>query len=143
VDAPLESGVSPPNRWLLFLELNRPQARRQSAEEMVTEEFVRVWFGPFGRGGIVLRVMPDGRVIDESPARGDDVPRLARAAATPNGWTCWVPIPASAIEADGVLRVGIERVDQRGVRSTWPRPSLPWQREPARLAIDTRSWTRD
>ena len=136
VDAPLERGTSMPDRWLLFLEV---VDRTESPDG-----FVRVWLGPSGRSRCVLKVMRDGRVLDESPpgveAVAGDIPRLARVVETARGWTCWLSLPSSAIEADGLLRLGVERVDGDGVRMAWPRPMLPWQREPGRLAIGTETW---
>ena len=51
-------------------------------------------------------------------------------------------LPPHAIEPSGVLRLGVERLDERGVRSAWPRALLPWESEPGRAAIDTRGWER-
>lgn len=141
VDAPLDRAAGVPTRWLLFLELGRGEG----ASEAGAGGYVRVWFGPLGRPSAVLRVLADGRVIDESPPGGrssesGDVVRQVRVAETGAGWSCWLPIPLGAIEGDGVLRLGVERVDARGVHSAWPRPMLPWQQEPSRLAIDTSEW---
>jgi hypothetical protein len=137
VDAPLERGASMPDRWLVFLDVV------DRVEE--TEGFVRVWLGPSGRSRCVLKVMRDGRVLDESPSApggaAGDIPRLARVVETARGWTCWLSIPPSAIDSDGLLQVGIEQVDGRGARSSWPRPMLPWQREPGRLGIGTSTWS--
>jgi hypothetical protein len=144
VDAPLAGGETPPDRWLLYVELNEPAGRRGNADDLSgSTDILRVWFGPFGRSSVVLRVLPDGRVIDESgpgPGAGRDIPRVVRVARSDHGWSCWVPLPISAIEKNGTLRIGVERVDGRGVRTSWPRPSLPWQQEPSRIAIDTTIW---
>jgi hypothetical protein len=144
VDAPLAGGETPPDRWLLYVELQAPVGRDGNAIDLPgSTGLLRVWFGPFGRSTVVLRVLPDGRVIDETApglGAGRDVPHVARVARSDHGWNCWLPLPVSAIEKDGTLRIGVERVDGRGVRTSWPRPSLPWQQEPSRIAIDTTIW---
>jgi hypothetical protein len=129
---------------LLYVEMNEPAGPPAHADDLSgSADLLRVWFGPFGRSTAVLRVLPDGRVIDETGpglAMGRDVPRVARVARSDHGWSCWVALPLSAIEKDGTVRIGLERVDRRGVRTSWPRPSLPWQQEPSRIAIDTTIW---
>jgi hypothetical protein len=142
VDAPLGNEGSGPDRWLLYLEVGVAPTATEAREE----DSVRVWLGPLGRPRMVLRVMRDGRVLDESPpgaegSSGRDVPRLARTAATARGWSCWLGIPVTAVEAGGLLRLGVERTDPRGVRSCWPRAAMPWQAEPSRVAIDTAGWS--
>lgn len=142
VDAPVGQGTGSPDRWLLYMELNEPRESRNGAE---AGGFVRVWFGPMGRSRVVLRALPNGRVIDDSPPGIDsprDIPRVARVAQTERGWACWIPIPGGAFEGEGLFRLGVERIDARGVRTTWPRPSLPWQHEPSRITIDGSVWQR-
>lgn len=142
VDAPPGEGLAAPDRWLVYLEVGV----EVGAEAPSAEESVRVWLGPLGRSRAVLRVMKDGRVLDESPPADDgsvvrDMPRLARVATTSRGWALWLPVPPGAIEPGGLLRVGVERFDRRGVRWSWPRASLPWQVEPSRIAVNTTGWS--
>jgi len=61
------------------------------------------------------------------------------SAGRPAAWSAWVPIPAS-VQAGRLVRVGMQRVDARGVRSAWPRPMMPWQIEPGRVALDLGQW---
>jgi hypothetical protein len=57
-------------------------------------------------------------------------------------WVAFVDIPSDAFEPDGTLVLGAERVDARGVRSVWPRPVLPWESNPPRIAVDPATWRR-
>lgn len=108
--------------WSLFVEC-------RAAAEAPGLDVLRVWLGPRGAGERVIRVAPG-----ESGEPGVVTGRMDR------GWWAQVPIPPEAIDEFGVLLWAVERVDARGVRSTWPRPQLPWQEDPGRVAVDTRSW---
>lgn len=57
-------------------------------------------------------------------------------------WVAFVDVPSEAFEPDGTLILGAERIDTRGVRSVWPRPVLPWETEPPRIAVDPATWPR-
>src|SRR6185369_5690677 len=110
-------------------------------------ELLRLWLGPFGAPIAVLKVTPDGSMTDESVfAAGTDPPaeavlqRPIRVSRQADRWTAWIPIPKGAIGSDGVLRFALERLDERGIRSSWPRAMLPWQREPGRAAVGTGAW---
>lgn len=145
VDAPLETTTTAaPDRWLLYVEITNPVGGAASPAADVRPAFVRVFLGSFGRSVAVLRILEDGRVLDDSPPQptgpARDLPRVVRIIRTPRGWSCWLPIPPSSIDANAILKLGIECVDTRGVRTSWPRPSLPWQQEPSRVSIDTAAW---
>ena len=103
-----------------------------------------MFLGGIGRSHAILRVLRDGRVLDESPPRAGTAPRdlarVVRAVQTSQRWACWVPIPPSAVEDTERVFLGVEYFDARGVRSSWPRPSLPWQQEPGRLVIELGAW---
>jgi len=111
------------------------------------EEELRIWLGPLGEPTALLRISPSGVMIDEIGVAADGVRTARRGSGTPvevkveeGGWSCWVPIPSRCVEGTGVLRLGLERTDARGVRTAWPRRMLPWQREPGRWAIDVSAW---
>lgn len=55
-------------------------------------------------------------------------------------WSLRVALPEKAIDPDGTVRLALERVDARGARSSWPRPMLPGEAEPARAVIDLKGW---
>lgn len=120
-DAPALSG------WTLYVECKRPVGGVEGPHE-----FIRVWLGPTGRSRLVVRAGPEDA---EGTSPGVSVVREAAR------WALRFDIPASCIEPDGTLRLGIERADARGVHSAWPRRMLPWQAEPGRLAVDTGAWS--
>lgn len=106
------------------------------------EDAVRVWIGPYGRPRHILRVTSLGDATDVrggTPGSGAEVlgVQVTRRA---DRWIARIPLPADAVESDGVIRLAVERIDSRGVRSSWPRPMLPWQPEPGRVALDPRAW---
>jgi hypothetical protein len=87
-------------------------------------DIVRVHLGPSNA---------PGRVITLSAPPEDQTPWSDR-------WTARATIPESEIEAGQTLRIGIERIDERGVRTTWPRPVLPGQSLVPRAVIDLTTW---
>lgn len=113
--------------WMLYVECRRPEAGVESPQE-----FIRVWLGPTGRARLVVRASPEESAENSAGAS---------VVKEPGRWAARIEIPASCIEPDGTLRVGIERGDSRGVHSAWPRRMLPWQAEPGRLAVDTTAWS--
>ncbi len=101
-------------------------------------EFVRVWLGPFGRPTAVFRATTAGVLIDETQGPGAEP--VGEVRRLDDRWVCRVAIPERSVDADGTIRVGVERTDARGQHSAWPRPMLPWQPEPGRAAISTSAW---
>ena len=122
------------DRWAIFLECRSPAIGR--------EETIRVWLGAYGAPAAVLKIGSTGSVIDELATKQGLEPLVRGVSIIRQGdtWSARVPIPARCIEKDGTLRLGIERTDGRGRRSSWPRPLLPWQAEPGRIAVDTAAW---
>lgn len=43
-------------------------------------------------------------------------------------------------DPDGLLRLAVVREDKKGARSAWPRPMVPGQQEPGRIALDPSLW---
>lgn len=97
-----------------------------------------LWFGQQGRSAAVLRISRSG-VLRDDQSPGTE----ARLEVTDEGdrWSVSVPVPLAAIEPGQVLRLGATRRDPRGVRTAWPRRLMPWDREPARVAIDLKTWS--
>ncbi|MDX2117006.1 MAG: hypothetical protein SFY96_02360 [Planctomycetota bacterium] len=117
------------NRWTLRLDIDDIATR---------EQVVRVWIGPRRDGqtpAAEVRLRPAGLEPLFATDAGVDV--LATRAS--ERWILRVIIPPSLIDENGMLRLGIERADSEG-RVSWPRPMLPWQMEPGRLALDLRAW---
>ena len=104
---------------------------------------VRLWFGPTGRPTALLVVTAAGTVrealddSDDGPAPGAPVVVTTER----DRWSCIVDLPESVVEAPGVVRVGFERRDDTGRRSTWPRPLFVWDDEPGRALVSLRMWT--
>lgn len=126
---------SPGDRWTLFIECRSPAIGR--------EETIRVWLGAYGAPSAVLKIGSSGSVMDEIAPKQGLEPTVRGGSITRQGdtWSARIPLPARCIEEGGTLRVGIERTDGRGRRTSWPRPMLPWQGEPGRIAVDTAAWS--
>ncbi len=117
--------------WRLYVECKLPPGSSPSGE------LVRVWIGPFSAPSSVLAVTSDGRV---NPELGGSGPAWTDVGLGDDRWSFDLDLPAGAVGANGVLRLAIEHIDTFGERTSAPRRMLPWQREPGRLAIDTRAW---
>lgn len=121
--------------WLLHIECRAPA-------DAHGEDTVDVWLGPLGSPSAVLHISADRPVTDLLGNRsgrsgvvdGVTITRLS------DRWIAQVPIAGHLVEPQGELLIGVVRTDGRGLRSAWPRPMLPWQREPGRLAVDTTAW---
>lgn len=123
------------DRWLIYLEACVPAGSWDEGDE----DFVELWFGPFGAATRAMRVYSDGRVVNvqtnqPAPGFGVQVFRLG------DRWVARLPVPDDLIEGDGLLRIGVLRDDACGMRSSWPRRMLPGQREPGRVSVQTRAW---
>lgn len=125
--------------WSVFLDC-------ASAEDGA-EDSVTIWTGPYGVPRGVWRVERDGSVF-----RLFGFSDLARVSVveTPGGWSLDAELPASAVDEDGVLRIGLVR--ERAVsgrvggeggleRTSWPRRMTPGRNEPGRLPVDTGRWS--
>lgn len=133
-------GVGVGSGWSLYLEAERSTSERQT---------IRVWFGSSGAAAaIVTAELPEITAIPESgegsatvrfPGRSEAPLAGARVVPGDGRWTVRLPIPNSAIERPGRLRLAIEHVRSH-VRSTWPRAQFPWQAEPGRASIDLTKW---
>jgi hypothetical protein len=120
--------------WWLYGEF---RSAGMNADTDTGSEVVRLWFGPSGRPTALIRANSAGVVVNDV---GQGPVREARVSREPGKWILRVPVPPGCIESDGTLRMAIERRDARGRRTTWPRPMLPWQTEPGRVAVDMNAW---
>lgn len=127
-------------QWLLYVECAcGPRAAADS--DSLLGESLTIWLGSADAPAAAFQITPDGRMIDRRrPATPAQV-RINRSDPAAPGWIAWVPIPDSAIDRSGLLRIAIERTDARGVRSSWPRPVFPWQEQPGRLLLDLSAWS--
>lgn len=129
-------------KWTLFIQC------RQGAGELNTDDRVTIHLGPAFADLATLTLTPRGILTDLS-AKGRGTPPMILntvltpadpARQSPAQWTAWIPLPGGAVESSGLMRIAITRTDPRGVRSTFPRPMLPWQIQPGRLPLDTSAW---
>lgn len=121
--------------WTVFIRL-------EGIEE-ASGERVRLWIGPYGQSRGVLTLDGDGGMdLHRIRAWGEGLgeARLVGAVREGAGVRIELVLPAGAIDPDGMLHLGLERVDGRGGRWAWPRAMLPWQIEPGRSVIDTSAW---
>lgn len=102
-----------------------------------TRDAIELWLGPTGAPAAAWRVWRDGSI---EAIRGTGPASAPRIATSADRWTAVLDVPPAAIDAAGQLRIGLVRSDSRGLRAAWPRPMLPWQAEPGRALLDTRSW---
>ncbi len=119
--------------WSVFLDCG--------SDEAGGEDAVTLWTGPFGVPRGVWRIDRDGSVFRLFGF--SDLPQV-RVVQTRTGWAVDAELPASAVDEDGVLRLGIvrERSTPSGIeRTSWPRRMTPGSAEPGRLPVDTRRWS--
>lgn len=118
--------------WVLYLECGLEPAAEPATLE---RERLEIWFGPHDASAAVVRLDAAGRDADGGTARSRAVWDGERGVLFR-----WIRVPDGAVEPDGCVRFGVVRRDARGVRSAWPRPMLPWQAEPGRIAARTTAW---
>jgi len=123
--------------WVLHFEASDLE-RSGETDANADASRVRIWLGPIGRDR-VIELRHDGSTTGRDAAGNSFEPK-AKAVRSNEKWTAMVTLPAECIEPDGVLRVGIERSFRDGSRCAFPRPMLPWQAAPGRVAIDTTGW---
>lgn len=142
VAASLLPSAATPGRWELYLE-SRPQGGGGGGDAELERERFRVWAGPTGAPVVSISVGPDGTVTKLDGASGGDGVTAQFSRLPGGGWCAILTLPAAAQDDKGLLRLGVEHTAASGMRSSWPRPMLPWQTEPGRLAIDTAAWDRE
>ena len=138
--SPSDPGTTNPRRlWRVLVECALPDTADRSRESLwlftgTPNAAIHIW-----------RISFDGTITgmreqDRELATLGDAPRRATVATVPGGVALHIPMPPGAIESDGLLRLGIIRMDARGVRTAWPRALTPWQEEPSRAVLDTTTW---
>lgn len=106
------------------------------AESSDVPESVTIWTGPYGLPNEVWRISRDGTAVNLFG--GGSLTGL-RVVELADGWALDAGLPASAVDEDGVLRIGLVR-ETGDERTSWPRRMTPGQEEPGRLGIDVGSW---
>jgi hypothetical protein len=91
-----------------------------------------------GATAAAIRITPEGEAaVIAGDLTGENLPVTIRVDG--ERWVAQIVLPAELVAGPRV-RIAMERIDARGVRSAWPRPMVPGQPEPGRLAIDLTAW---
>jgi hypothetical protein len=111
------------------------------------QDSVTIWAGPYGVPRGVWRIERDGSVFR---LFGFSDLTAVSVVETPGGWALDAELPPTAVDEDGVLRIGLvrERTTSAGPggpegieRTSWPRRMTPGRTEPGRLPVDIRRWS--
>jgi hypothetical protein len=143
-DAGSAPSAAESRKWELLVECRVSPS--VSDPESLRREAVRLFFGPSALPSAILRVDMSGAVINERPPGALAPPELepppghVDVRRIADRWSFRIALPPGAVEPDGLLRLGICRTDALGRRTSWPRPMLPWQREPGRAVLDCSTW---
>ncbi len=142
-----QPGDLPHRAWELFIECKTGATTNASD---ASDDAIYLYAGSPGAPTAAWRITRDGSITSlrkseqlakaELAAVSDAQLDRAKVEAFPDRWTARVTLPPGSIEEDGLLRLGLSRIDPRGVRSSWPRALTPWQVEPSRAAVDTTKW---
>lgn len=132
-------------RWTVYLEAPIPSAEESSTARLGVAAMT-LYFGAMEAGQVALRVETGGAVTVRRGGKWESAGNAQRAVR--NGKAClWVPVPVGAVqtlEVDKVdtpiMLIGAMYMDEYGRRLAWPRPMLPWQSEPGRIAMDLSKW---
>lgn len=129
------------DEWQIYAECLSPLSEREDPGAR-SNDALRVYFGSRESPRAVMEIRLDGRASVRDG--GDEASRAIGATVREeeDRWVAFADVPPDAFEPDGALIVGFERVDARGVRSVWPRPVLPWEETPSRVAMDPATWPR-
>jgi hypothetical protein len=115
--------------------------------EALKREAVRIYFGPTTMPTAVLRVDMTGTVTNEAardplqPPEMEAPPGHVDIVRAVDRWSFRLSLPPGALESDGMVRIGMTRIDCLGRRTAWPLPMLPWQQDPGRAALNTSAWS--
>ncbi len=109
-----------------------------SLESVSDGSRVRIWLGPVGaERQIEIR---RGGVVTGRDAQGRSFMPTCDIGRSPGTWSAAVTVPRESIESGGLLRIGIECFRADGGRCAFPRPMVPWQDSPGRVAVQTADW---
>lgn len=132
------------DEWQIYAECLSPLREREDSAARAND-VLRVYFGLRESTRAVIEIRVDGSASLRIGAGRDSEESRAIGATVredDDRWVAFADVPPDAFEPDGTLIVGVERVDARGVRSVWPRPVLPWDNTPSRVAMDPSTWPR-
>lgn len=119
--------------WTIYVECMRPADAGSDADA------VRIWIGPRGRPTAVLRVTRDGSAGNELSIQSQ-IELAQDVTVSGDRWTFRVRLPRNAVDSNGVLMLGMERLGSKAQRWSWPRAMTPWQVEPGRARFSLEGW---
>lgn len=124
--------------WFMMVE-----CRRVGRADDPTKDRVEVWVGPREHPCVVLQLAASGEatlIQAENPDEVRTIVERVKFVKEEARWAAMVPLDGACIEPESIVRVGLVRVDARGVRGSWPRAMLPWQVEPSRVSFSLKEW---
>ncbi len=116
-----------PGDWTLYVECH------SGGGVVSAEDRLSIFLGPIGPASEAVTITPDGGVSPAGYAKNVAV------VSEKGRWVVQMKVPPELIEGDGTLRLAMTRSDRRGRRWSYPRPMLPWDEQPGRVAIATRA----
>lgn len=134
------------DRWTLLIECGVSGASPAAGDE------VRVWIGAMGETGLVASLSPSAgvRTLVAGPAMqaAQQVQGQAQVQAQVQGgvqttgqtWRAELILPDALIPSDGPLLIGVARLNDGQVVTSWPWRMTPWQSEPGRAEVDLTRW---
>ncbi len=123
--------------WVLYIEC-RTDGRTPGDADSLTISFGAV--GSDSEAEVVASADGIVGLRDGSIAGSLTSPLEAEVGRYEGGWALRLTVPERFIEESRTLRFGMQRTDDRGVRSAWPRAMLPWQRTAPLAAVDLATW---
>ncbi len=114
-----------PSGWVLLME--RRSLPESHAEK---DESIRVVWGPRQRE----------TVLSVSRAESNSSLEFRQFIDPAGTWYVEIPLPASAIERDGLLQLGLIWNGGTGLRASWPRAMLPDDVSPGRALLNLNVW---
>lgn len=124
-------------RWVLYAECQTP-GRTPGDDDTLTVTLGAV--GSRVEGEVVASADGVVGLRDAGIAGSLAQPLDAEVARYDGGWSLRLTIPDRFLEDGRAFRFGLQRLDDRGVRSAWPRAMLPWQQSAPRAAVDLARW---
>lgn len=115
------------SRWEVYVEC----LHAEGSTNDLARERVRVFIRGADDAGEV-------RIVEA--ARKPDLPGDKEPISRDDRWSAVLPLSLSSRDEGGIIRLAVERVDARGVRSTWPRAMMPGDASPAMARIDLSGW---
>jgi hypothetical protein len=111
---------------------------RRTVIDAQRPDVLTVYVGPANAPTLIIEVTSLGQA---RALRGvlSAAPTFAPPATAGARWSVAIPLSPPAT-GGSLVQLGYTFAPAGGLRCAWPRPLLPWQTQPARLAIDAQAW---